>query len=135
MTLLKWTALLCLTCSIQWVIPTQSFSEQYCFKRDVADQLATDIKYQDIQVERLDICFQQYSSLKKLNTSNEFLVKGLRQDKIDITVVKDTYKQTLINTNKQLEDCEASKPSRLTWFTFGAVSSVVAFLAGLLLIK
>jgi len=110
-------------------------SEQVCFERPVANKILTEIKYNNITTEKLLVCQQTYSTSRVINILDKKHIEGLKQDKVDLLNVSNEYKQKWIDTAKQTVDCEASKPSKVTWFGVGFVSALIVGLVGLIAIK
>ena len=128
--------MLCLVLSLTSALPTQSNAEEkLCFPKTEAQKLLVEVKYGKVTLDQRDNCFAQYSTLRKVNANNEKMVTDLKKDKVDLMGVSDSFRQQLIDRDKMLQDCEESKPSRLTWFGWGAITTLLLGIVGAIAIK
>lgn len=102
---------------------------ELCFKEADAKKLLLEIKAGSETSKQLDLCFKQYSTLKRIEANDKLLITGLRKDKEDLKGVSDTFKEQLINKNTELTECKDSKPSRLTWFGAGFIAALITGIA------
>lgn len=115
--------------------PLSIASEKICFEKPVAQKLLTEIKFGEITSDKLLICQQSYSSSRALNKIDKVVITDLTQDKADLSKLSDEYKQRYIKTNEQLTKCNTNVPSRMTWFSYGVISSLVLILASIFVLK
>jgi hypothetical protein len=111
----------------QWVSPTLSLAanEELCFKPAEAKKVLLEIEFGQITSQKLLVVQKSYSTCKTITKNNDGIIKGLTQDKVDLTKVSDEFKKKYIDTSEQLNKITENQPSRLTWFGIGAATSVV----------
>ena len=108
------------------VFPAQSWSEeQLCFNPVEAKKLLTEVKFGQLNANKLNVCQQQYSTLKIVNQNNVTLVTGLQADKEILTKLSDDFKAKYIDTDRKLNECKESVPSRATWFLMGVGTTMI----------
>lgn len=95
-------------------------------------KLVTDLRYYGENYPKLEqkyaICSEQYSNERKINTTNTQLLDGCNKDKADLKVVKKEFEDKFSKASAEVDDCMKSKPSRLTWFGIGSVTTLIAIL-------
>jgi hypothetical protein len=96
-------------------------------------KLVTDLKYYSENYPKLEqkytICTEQYSNEKKVSLVNAQLLDGCNSDKKDLKITKEEFEKKYIKSSGELNECKKSKPSRVTWFTIGAITTAVVTIA------
>ena len=122
-------------------LPTQSLAQSkgIFLPLSSAKKVAVELKYcqgnSDFLTAKYGICNDERSNLlqqKDILTQENL---GLKKDKALLSTSTEEYKKNLLDTNDKFVKCEESKPSRLTWFGIGAVSTMVLSVVMMFLIK
>lgn len=102
-------------------------------------KLVTDLKFYNENYPKLEdkynLCIELSDNLNEISTLNELLLDGCNHDKNDLKEVKLELEEKYLNESRLLSDCEVSKPSRVTWFGFGAASAIIVSLISVFLAK
>lgn len=125
----------CLLIILGFQTPLILASETICFEKSVAQKLLTELEYDKITNEKLDVCFGLYSTNQQIIKIDKSRIEGLKKDKIDITNAKEEFKRDYILTNNQLKKCEETKPSRLNWFGVGSLTTLVLIILSVFTLK
>jgi hypothetical protein len=94
-----------------------------------AKRLVTDVKYYKTNYplleQKYNVCIQQFDTTSKnLGVTNQ-LLDGCNLDKKALFTTTKEFEQKFIDKNNKLIECEASKPSRFTWFALGGLTTAV----------
>jgi len=128
--------MLSLICSLNLAIPIPSLASSGIFLSiSSAKKIATDVKYCKVTEEKLTICNDTTKNQFDLIQTKSEYITGLEKDKFVVEQNLETYKNLYINTNDKLIKSEGDKPSRLTWFGTGVVSTLVLVLLGIFATK
>lgn len=99
------------------------------FNYSSAKKLGIDLKFYKtnypILIEKNSINENIIKTLKEQKDNNDILITNLQNDKKEYEKITTTYKENLTKSNKELNDCNNDKPSKLTWFSLGFVSSII----------
>lgn len=102
-------------------------------------KLVSDLKYYGENYPKLEqkynICSEQYSNEKKINITNSQLLDGCNKDKADLKVAKNSFEDKFTKASKDLDECEKDKPSRVTWFGIGSITTLIAILVTVFAVK
>lgn len=114
-------------------------NKKICIDEETAKKILGDTNYYksnySILKQDIDLCNLQLDAKENENILYKKQVESLNQDVKDLTSVSDTYKKEFINKNTELMSCQESKSSRFTWFSVGAITTVIVSLIGFVLIK
>lgn len=95
-------------------------------------KLVTDLKFYGENYPKLEqkynICSEQYSNEKKTSAINSQLLNGCNSDKEELKIAKSDFEKKYSKASGDLDECNKSKPSRLTWFGIGSITTLVAIL-------
>lgn len=119
---------------VNLVFPVQLWSKNLCFNEQESKKLLVEIKYNQVTTEKLNVCFQQYSTSKSVINNANVVIDGLQKDKKIITEISEAFKTKYIQTNTDLSKCNESKPSRLTWFGIGFSTAFIVSIVSIFLI-
>lgn len=104
-----------------------SFSaDSICFEDPVAKKLLTDVEACEVNNSRLALCDSQLGIIRQAIKEEQAKNKALEKDKDTLVQASDKYRELAQRGNDALNDCESSKPSRLTWFALGSLASILA---------
>ena len=129
--------MVCLVICFQLVIPMQSVAESRLpdglfFNYSSSKKLVTDIKFYNENYpkleEKYDICTKQVSTANKNIDATEKLLNGCNGDKVVLKGISADLEAKYVKAGNDLIDCGNAKPSRFTWFSIGAVTTMVAML-------
>lgn len=123
------------------VFPTQLLASEQgiFFNISSARKLGGDLDfYKKIKTENDEIIKTlDEENNQYLNLSNEYKEKilFLEKDKEILKVRGDKFEDVYISTSKDLIKCKDNTPSRVSWYTYGVISTLIAITVGLFALK
>lgn len=114
-------------------LPAYAADFSVCFDEPVAKKLYADLEACGIDKQRLDLSDQLNATLTEEVAVNVKLAESCQKELAVTAKSADTFKGAAVKCTEQLQKCEESKPSRLTWAavgaaTVGVVLGVIKFL-------
>jgi hypothetical protein len=122
--------------SLSSVMPMKSYSGTgIFFSYSSAQKLAIDIKYLKDTNQYLDkensLLVSQNTELKGITKISEQQIDLLNKNLLIVGTQKDEFKSNLLDCYKEVEN----KPSRLTWFSMGAFTTVIVAVLGFFFLR
>ena len=113
--------------------------QQVCLSFNSAKKLYIDYKFVQKQYstcnQSLLISNQSIDLLETKSNDQQVIIDGLVKDKTYFKQESDNFKDLYTKADKERVKAIENKPSALRWFSIGAVTSVIAFIAMMLVIK
>jgi len=126
---MKFISMIVLIAFIAAVVPTKALADVFQFDQATAQKLDGDITYYKKAIEDMTKLLSNAEAERKLLNGEVGLLKektqALNLDVTTMTKAKDEYKELYVKADNARLKAIEDKPSRATWFGWGALTAVV----------
>lgn len=128
------SALLIITFVLGTIVP-QSHSSEICFTEQSAKTLEYDLEVCDIIKRDYSFIQIENNTLNLLIEKQDIKISLIEKDKAEFKRQSIEFKQQFLQKDEAYQKAIESKPSKVTWFSVGGLTSLALIVLGLLVIK